>query len=261
VSNSAEQTADRKEIIERLESWFEVPLLVLAFVWLILLVLDLLGALNPLLERLGDVIWIIFIMEFLVRFSIAPGKSKFLKANWLTAIALLLPALRVFRIVRVVRVFRAARAAQGLRLVRLITSLNRGMRALGASMSRRGFGYALSLTVIVTVVGAAGMYAFESRAGLGTYGNALWWTAMLMTTLGSEYWPQTPEGRVLCLLLSIYALAVFGYLTASIASFFIGQDAEAEDGEVAGAADIRALRREIASLRAELVKRGGDISS
>jgi voltage-gated potassium channel len=85
---------------------------------------------------------------------------------------------------------------------------------------------------------------------------------MLMTTLGSEYWPQTPEGRVLCLLLSIYALAVFGYLTASIASFFIGQDAEADDGEVAGAADIRALRREIASLRAELVKRGGgDIST
>jgi voltage-gated potassium channel len=75
---------------------------------------------------------------------------------------------------------------------------------------------------------------------------------MLMTTMGSDYWPQTPEGRVLCLLISMYALAVFGYLTASIASFFIGQDADADDGELAGANELRALRQEIASLRVEL---------
>ncbi len=29
--------------------------------------------------------------------------------------------------------------------------------------------------------------------------------------LGSEYWPQTVEGRVLCLLLAFYAFGVFGY--------------------------------------------------
>lgn len=33
---------------------------------------------------------------------------------------------------------------------------------------------------------------------------------MLLTTMGSEYWPQTAEGRILCLLLSVYAFAVFG---------------------------------------------------
>ncbi len=37
------------------------------------------------------------------------------------------------------------------------------MRALGASMGRRGFGYVVALTMIVTLAGAAGMYAFESR--------------------------------------------------------------------------------------------------
>ena len=62
-----------------------------------------------------------------------------------------------------VRVFRVLRAAQGLRLIRLVTSLNRGMRALGASLGRRGFGYVLALTFVVTISGAAGMYTFENN--------------------------------------------------------------------------------------------------
>jgi hypothetical protein len=47
---------------------------------------------------------------------------------------------------------------------------------------------------------------------------------MLLTTMGSDYWPRTPEGRLLCLLLAIYAFAVFGYVTAAIAAYFVGQD-------------------------------------
>jgi voltage-gated potassium channel len=138
--------------------------------------------------------------------------------------------------------------------VRVVTSLNRGMRALGASMGRRGFGYVVALTAIVTLAGAAGMYAFENEAegGLATYGEALWWTAMIMTTMGSAYWPRTPEGRVLCFLLALYSFAVFGYLTAALATFFVGRDAEDERAEVAGAAQVERLREEVAALREEL---------
>ena len=247
---------ERGELVERLEGWLETPMLVLGFAWLALLVLELTRGLTPLLEAAGTVIWIVFIVDFLVKFTLAPRKLAYLKSNWLTAIALLVPALRVFRIVRVVRVLRAARAARGIRFVRIITSLNRGMRSLGASMGRRGFGYVMALTTVVVLAGAAGMFAFENEApegrGLDTYGDALWWTAMLMTTLGSEYWPRTGEGRVLCLLLALYAFAVFGYVTATIATFFIGRDAEHEEGELAGAASVDALRAELAALRAEV---------
>jgi voltage-gated potassium channel len=139
-------------------------------------------------------------------------------------------------------------------LVRVVTSLNRGMKALGASMGRRGFGYVVALSVVVTLAGAAGMYAFENEVegGLKSYGEALWWTAMLLTSLGSEYWPKTAEGRVLCFLLSLYGFAVFGYVTATLATFFIGRDAEDEWAEVAGAKSIEALREESAALRAEV---------
>ena len=98
------------------------------------------------------------------------------------------------------------------------------------------------------------MYAFENevQGGLNSYGEALWWTAMLLTSIGSEYWPQTAEGRVLCFLLSLYGFGVFGYVTAALASFFIGRDAEGA-GELAGAQAINELRDEVAAIHQELL--------
>jgi voltage-gated potassium channel len=94
------------------------------------------------------------------------------------------------------------------------------------------------------------MFAFErdagNQAGFATFGAALWWTAMLLTTMGSEYWPRSPEGRVICLLLSMYAFAVFGYITATLASFFIGGDTAEERRRS------RTIAEELAALRAQV---------
>lgn len=247
---------ERREALQQLEGWLETPMLVLGFAWLALFVVEIVWGLNPLLETAGAVIWIIFILDFGLKFAIAPHKLHYLKSSWLTAISLVLPALRVFRIVRVVRVLRLARVTRSLQLVRIVGSLNRGMRALGATMGRRGFGYVAALTLAITLVGAAGMLAFENEMpderGIHSYGTALWWTAMIMTTMGSEYWPQSPEGRALGFLLALYAFAVFGYLTATLASYFIGRDAANAEAELAGAKSVEALTAEVAALRAEV---------
>jgi voltage-gated potassium channel len=170
-------------------------------------------------------------------------------------ISLALPALRVLRIARAMRLIRTVRAARGLRLVKVIGSLNRGLRSLGATMQRRAFGYVLALTGIVLLTGAAGMYAFENDQGgnLTTYGKALWWTAMVLITMGSEYWPRSPEGQILCLILAIYGFAVFGYFTALLATYFLGRDAEAPDTEIAGAQQIKELQHEIQLLRKDIL--------
>lgn len=247
---------ERNEVLQQLEDWLELPMLILAFGWLALFIIELTWGLNPLLEVVSTTIWIVFILDFAIKFILAPRKLPYLKSNWLTAFSLLLPALRTFRIVRIARSFSSLRAVRGLRLLRVMTRANGGMRALAASVKRRGFGYVVSLTTIVTLVGAAGMYAFESDipdgSGLNNYGTALWWTVMLMTTMGSEYWPKTPEGRVLCLILAMYAFAVFGYVTATLATFFIGRDADDDQAELAGAKSIAELHTEITALRAEI---------
>jgi voltage-gated potassium channel len=252
-SEKGELKKERGELLQQVEDWLETPMLVLGFAWLALLVVDLIWGLSPLLQVISNAIWVLFIVDFAVKFTLAPHKRIYLKHNWLTVISLALPALRVFRIVRVLRLLQATR---GLRVVSIIGSLNRGMRALRASMGRRGFGYVVALSAIVTLVGAAGMYAFESETpngdGFKDYATALWWTAMLITTLGSEYWPQTPEGRILCFIIALYAFSVFGYVTATLATFFVGRDAEDDEAEVAGAKSIEALREEIIALRADI---------
>jgi voltage-gated potassium channel len=247
-------TRERDELLQRLEDWLETPMLVLAFAWLALLVVELIWGESLLFGTIGMIIWVVFIVDFAVKLALAPHKVAFLKRDWLTAISLLLPALRLFRIFRVFRLLRFARAGRSLRLLRVVSSLNRSMKALSASLSRRGFGYVIALTLLVTLAGAAGMYAFENQApgGPNSYGDALWWTAMIMTTLGSQYWPQTAEGRVLCVFLALYAFGVFGYVTAALATFFVGRDAENDEAELAGAKQLATLRDEVSALRDEI---------
>ncbi len=247
-------THERVQLLQRLEDWLETPMLILAFVWLGLLVIELIWGASALFDTAGLLIWGIFIVNFVLEFTLAPHKLAYLKSNWLTALSLLVPALRVVRLVRVLRAFRMARAARGLRLVRVVSSLNRSMGALGASLNRRGFAYVVALTLLVTLAGSAGMYAFENDTpdGIHSYGEALWWTAMIMTTMGSQYWPQTIEGRVLCVVLALYAFGVFGYVTATLATFFVGRDAESADAGLAGAQSLAALQADIAALRNEI---------
>ena len=262
---------DRSDRVERLrwrtlrsfEQRLRVPMALLGIAWLAIFVVEMIRGESRGLSVASTVIWVVFIGDFALRLLLAPRRWRWLRINWLTALSLVVPALRIgglvvaARAARAVRVARAARAVRGLRLVRTVTSLNRGMRAIGTTMQRRGAAYVLALVVAVTLAGAAGMYAVEPRtspgAGFESYSDALWWTSMIMTTMGSAYWPVTPEGRVLALLLSLFAIGVFGYVTATLAAFFIDRDATSSQSAVAGSRDLRALQREIAALRGEIV--------
>lgn len=237
---------ERRKLLVSIERLLEGPMIFLGFVWLVLLIVELIWGLSKGLEYFSLVIWFIFIVDFFVKFILAPEKGTFLKKNWLTGVSLLIPALRLFRIFRFVRLLRGLR---GIRLVRVVSSINRSMKSLAATMRRRAFGYVFLLTAVVTFAGAAGMYAIEKPApGFTSYGMALWWTAMRVITAGSEYYPLTAEGRGLALLIAIFGYAIFGYVTATLASFFIGKDADEKSAQVAGAKDVAELKNEMAAL-------------
>lgn len=243
----------RWKTLRQLDSWLDTPMMVLSAIWVVIVLVELTTGGSTLLTTLGTFIWIIFLVEFALRFVLAPKKIPFLKTNWLTAIALLAPALRLFAIFRFLR---AASALRGFRLVRIVGTANRSMNALRRTLERRKFGYVAVLTLLVVGLGAAGMLSFEPasqvQGGFTSYGDALWWTAMLLTSIGSQYWPVTAEGRVLTVLLSLYGFATFGYITATFASYFVGRDAEKKDGPVAGAGELQQLTKEVRALRAEI---------
>lgn len=228
-------------------------MVILGFVWLALLVFELTVGGYPWVLNLSFGIWVIFILAFIVEISLAPAKLRYLRRNWLTAVSLLVPALRVFQVFRAIRALRAVRAVRSLRLVRVVSSMNRSMMALRRTLGRRGFSYVALLTLMVALGGGAGMFALENGSqGFQSYPEALWWTSMLLTTMGSSEWPLTPEGRTLALILSLYAFGVFGYVTATITSFLVGRDAVSDEGELASA-------RAVAELRAEMAVLSGDV--
>ena len=87
---------ERQGLITHLNDWLETPLLILGFVWLGMLVYEIVWNRSPLLEFFVAVIWVIFIFDFVFKFWLAPDKTDYLRSNWLTALALIVPALRVF---------------------------------------------------------------------------------------------------------------------------------------------------------------------
>lgn len=237
----AEEKARQKLVRERwallreVNEFLDKPMIALSFVWLVLMVLDLTEGLSPALTHVFNIIWVLFVVDFSIELWIAPHWSSYLRKNWLTAISILLPAFRVLRLFRVFQAVRLARFGRSLSLIRLLASVRRGMKLINLTLARRGFGYVLALSLIVIFVGSAGMAYFESGqalqeagirgvTGLNSYGEALWWTAMIMTTMGSDYWPKTLEGRILGWLIAMYAFTVFGYITATLASMFIQTD-------------------------------------
>jgi voltage-gated potassium channel len=203
------------------------------------------------------VIWAIFLTAFLIELSLAPNKRRYLRKNWLVAVSVAIPALRVFRIAHAVRVLRGARALRGLNLARSLTVLNRTRRAMAEYLSQNRFGYLVSLAIIVTLMSAAAVYYLErgqADANITSFPDAIWWAATIVTTVNSPLEPVTYEARVLSLMLRIFGLAVIGYITATIAVYLLGGAARREQDR-AQAEELRALRQQVERLTETLERR------
>ncbi len=248
--DKAREYDEREELRDRLESWTEVPLNLLGIALLVILTVEFLMDLSPEWQyRLNAANWFIyavFTLTFFVQLLLSPSRGTYLRRNWVAAISVLLPAFRVFRALR------ALRALRTLRFVRVLTATNRGTRSLSRMLRGHQFGRVVGLTVAVVAVGAAALVYFEEvgpRAKLSEYGDAVWWATTLVTTIGSDFQPETIEGRIVATLLVVWGLGVLGYITGSVASYFVGQGTVDERG-----VELERMRQEVAELRSLLTR-------
>jgi len=255
VSRKEVVQGERFELLDHLQAIFEPVMAGLGLVFLGLLLLDYASVELVVAgrDRLGDAlqaIWAVFVLDFGIRFVIAPAKTPFLRQNWLSVLSLVLPFLRPLRI------FRVARAVRSLSLLRLLGGINRGMRVLRKVTRGRQFAYIGVLTGLVVFAGAVGVRYFDRDipdAPIQTFGDALWWSAAMVTTINNEKYAVSAEARVIAILQRIYALSVFGFITASIASYLVGSDESARaDKDPSLRDEVVALRREVSALRRAL---------
>lgn len=238
-----------KELLPKLER----PMLLVSFIWFLVIVAELVGGTNPWLLELGTVFWALIVVYVGLRMSAAPDRTLFLKKNWLFVLAVLVSILRIIPFLQALPWVRALTATFGLQVIWIFASADQGLRSMSRMMGRRGVGYALTFTAVVVVAGAAGMLHFENGAGgvegIHSYPRALWWVSMQITNIGSGYQPTSRGGEVLCLGISVYAAAMFGYLTAVFAALFIGHDAKDPRLDISTQTSILRLSEEFALLR------------
>lgn len=86
----------------------------------------------------------------------------------------------------------------------------------------------LLATIVVDLVGAAGMYALERSASgtqVTTFGQALFFTtAQVLTVSSSLANPVTPLGRVLDIALELWGVVVVAGSAGAVATFFLVSD-------------------------------------
>ncbi len=107
-----------------------------------------------------------------------------------------------------------------IRLARLsrVVMATRGARRLFERLGRVAV-----VAAVVLVVGAAVAYRAEhaTNPGFATYGDALWWAIVTLTTVGyGDIVPKTTAGRVDGVMIMITGISVLGLLAGSMASFF-----------------------------------------
>jgi voltage-gated potassium channel len=265
MTDDTRHAVAKPSFLKMLPRKLERPMLLLSFVWFLVIITELVNGTGPVLLSLGTVLWALFVLYFGLRLAIVPDRVIFLKRNWLFVLAILVPVLRFFPFLQTLPLARALTATFGMQVIWMFASADQGLRSLRRTMGRRGTGYALTFTVVVILAGAAGMLHFEKDSpgpqGIHSYPKALWWVAMQITNIGSGYQPVTFGGHVLCLGISIFAVAIFGYLTAVFAAFFIGRDAEDPKSEIPNQTSIHQLSIEVALLRKaieEVLKRVPD---
>ncbi|PRY09962.1 hypothetical protein CLV24_11630 [Pontibacter ummariensis] len=130
IPPEVKQRRRRYRLLYKLEAGLETPMFLLAIVWLVFLIIEFVQGLTEVQQQIVTAIWIIFILEYLLKLFLAQNKWAYIRNNLITLVALIIPAFRAFRLVRAIRILRATRVASTTNFVRALTSGKRFWSAL-----------------------------------------------------------------------------------------------------------------------------------
>jgi voltage-gated potassium channel len=203
----------RHQLFERVERATELPMLVLALIFLGAFVLpevaDLPEAWLQSLDTVTWIVWALFAFELLAKTYLAPDRRRYLLQHWMDVVTVLVPFLRPLRILPLLVLG-----------VRFWTEARTVLR-------QRTFGVIGTASLLAVVASALLVYAAE-RGGDGsiqTFADALWWASATITTVGyGDVYPKTPAGRGVAVFLMLVGISLFGLLTARVAAFFVESD-------------------------------------
>lgn len=244
MADSGPATPADEPRLHKWQRWSDWPLTVVAALFLLLYATQVLYVSAPratreLIEAAVWVIWALFAMDYVARFSIARRKARFVARNLFDLLVVVLPMLRPLRVVMV------------------ITLLN---RRFIHTLEQRVALFACGATMLVGLGASLAVLDAERdspTATIRTFPDAAWWVLTTITTVGyGDRYPVTTEGRLVAAALMVAGIALLGLVTGLVASWFVrvlkgSEQAVAERTEDTLKREFAELRQELHSLRSD----------
>ena len=216
----AKPSGGRHDVVDQIEEMTKYPMALLGIAWLIVAIIvlttDVKGSASISLVGALFVLWVIMLIEYLVRLVISPDSRGYLKRRWAEPATVVLPVLQGWHLI-------------GIEKMSLL--LHEGELRLEAILKHHSLFRVLIAACVTLLTGAWLVMLFEENAktsNIHSYPEALWWAIVTVTTVGyGDRYPVSPGGRVVAAVLMLVGIGLIGVLTATVASVFIREHTDA----------------------------------
>jgi voltage-gated potassium channel len=207
-------------------NFLNLLVLILSFYVIIALFVDtflsLPSEVNKILRYIDNLICIVFLLDFIIRFKKAENKLVFMKWGWIDLIASI-PTFDFMRAGRLLRLIRLIRLIRAYKSVKHITSHVFKNKIQGTLTS------VSLIAVLVLLFSSIAILQFETapESNIKTAEDAIWWSYVTITTVGyGDKFPVTTEGRIIAAILMTVGVGLFGTFTAYVSSWFVKSDSK-----------------------------------
>jgi voltage-gated potassium channel len=209
----------------------ELPLTILALLWLPILVLPYIIKLSPgvnlTFEAIDLFVWAMFVLEYLIKLYLSPSRKGFFAHHLVDLAVIAVPMFRPLRAARLLRI---------LNLGRVGIVLANALRRTKALFTHRGLHFVLLAVLAMIFACSALVLSFELQvkgSNIHNFGDALWWAIVTVTTVGyGDKYPVSAGGRGVATVLMFVGIGLIGVLTATVASYFIEQGVDDDRAEL-----------------------------
>lgn len=200
---------------------YEIFIAILSLIACIIIIiqstLDLQNDVAYILDIVDNAIWLIFVLDYLVRFVKSDNKIKFIKNNKIDLLSIL-PFNSIFQSLRMFRFAKVLRLAKLAKIARFLVLIYKFKSRADKFLCTNNFQYILLITIVTVFLGAGGICVTENK----TFGDALWWSFVTTTTVGyGDISPSTDEGRIIASILMLVGIGFVGMLTGTISTYFL----------------------------------------
>ena len=142
---------------------YEFIFCLLAIISVILAIMDMINGLTPILTFIDYAIWIVFVLDYIIRLILSRKRLEFMRSNILDLIAIL-PFNSAFRAFRTLKLLKVLKLTKISKTFRMFAVLGRFTHKFKKFLNTNGFKYMLLIAVFFILIGGSLISIFENIA-------------------------------------------------------------------------------------------------